>query len=109
MVISLNATWQDSFQIGNPADTSWNLIASSLQMKLKAHRNDLTAALAISTDDGRILIDDAVARIFSFNVSPTDLQAALVPDTYDYDLLIVTATNTMPVMHGTVCVELGIT
>lgn len=109
MVISLNATWQDSFRIGDPADTSWNLIASSLQMALKAHPNDLIPQLSMSTDNGRILIDDAVARIFSFQVSPSDLQNALVPGEYDYDLLIVTATNTMPVMHGKVCVELGIT
>jgi hypothetical protein len=73
MVISLNATWQDSFQIGNATDQSWNLIAVSLQMALKAHQNDLTPALLMSTDNGRILIDDAVARIFSFQVSPADL------------------------------------
>jgi hypothetical protein len=109
MVISLNVTWQDSFQIGDPADQSWNLIAASLQMALKADPNALTSPLLMSTDNGRILIDDAVARIFTFNVSPNDLQAALVPDEYDYDLLIVTATNTIPVMHGKVCVELGIT
>jgi hypothetical protein len=109
MVISLNVTWQDSFQIGDPADQSWNLIAASLQMALKADPNSLTSPLLMSTDNGRILIDDAVARIFTFNVSPNDLQAALVPDEYSYDLLIVTATNTIPVMHGKVCVELGIT
>lgn len=109
MVVSLNMTWQDSFQIGKSTDTSWNLIAVSLQMSLKADRNSLTPLLSMSTDNGRILIDDAVARIFTFNVSPVDLQTALVPGNYDYDLLMVTATNTVPVMHGKVCVELGIT
>lgn len=109
MVISLNATWQDTFGIGDPTDQSWSLIGVSLQMALKADRNAVTPALSISTDNGRILIDDAVARIFSFNVSPFDLQASLIPDEYEYDLLMVTATNTVPIMHGKVCVELGIT
>jgi hypothetical protein len=109
MAISLNATWGDSFQIGDPNDTSWNLIGGTFSMALKADENDTTTALSLTTTNGRIVIIDAIARIFSFNVMPTDLKSSLVPWQYDYDLLLTLGTDTVSVMHGTVCAELGIT
>jgi hypothetical protein len=109
--ISLNVTWQDGFQFGDPADTSWDLAGRSFEMSLKGSENDTASLLSMTTTNGRILITDAVGRVIFFNVPPADLATALVPGEYVYDLLMSSGSPPVlvPMFHGTVCVENGIT
>ena len=108
-----NATWEDAFMFGTEGDTTWSFTDQSFIMELKADRDDITPLFTLSTDNGRIVVDDVVQRILHFNVPFTDIQAALPPRTeYQYDLIMYD-TSVPPIrvalMHGEVKVKQGVT
>lgn len=108
-----NATWEDAFMFGTEGDTTWSFTDQSFIMELKADRDDVTPLFTLSTDNGRIVVDDVVQRILHFNVPFTDIQAALPPRTeYQYDLIMYD-TSVPPIrvalMHGEVKVKQGVT
>ena len=105
-----NATWMDAFQFGEPDDTTWTLQDQSFELDVQLSPYDTVPLLSLSTDGGRIIVDDIVQRVIHFNVSPDDIQAALRPGTYIYDLVMVSNTNVrVPLMHGSLFVNRGIT
>ena len=107
-----NGTWQDAFQFGNPADATetWTLDGMKFELDVQLNRYDAVPLLSLSTDNGRIITDDAVQRVIHFNVTPDDLQAGLRPGAYVYDLVMVDASDTrVPLMHGSLFVSQGVT
>ena len=105
-----NGTWSDAFQFGEPDDTTWTLQDQSFELDVQLSSYDVTPLLSLSTDSGRIVVDDIVQRVIYFNVPPADIQAALRPGTYLYDLVMVSSINVrVPLMHGKLYVNRGIT
>jgi hypothetical protein len=105
-----NGTWMDAFQFGTPGDLSWTLDGQKFELDVQLNRYDAVPLLSLTTDNGRIIIDDAVQRVIHFNVTPEDIQAGLRPGCYVYDLVMVDASDTrVPLMHGSVSVVRGVT
>jgi hypothetical protein len=105
-----NGTWSDAFQFGEPDDTTWTLEGQSFELDVQLSPYDTVPLLSLSTDGGRIIVDDIVQRVIHFNVPPADIQAALRPGTYIYDLVMVNGANVrVPLMHGQLFVNRGIT
>jgi hypothetical protein len=110
--IDNNGTWIDAFQFGDPTDTSWNLIGQTFELDVQRNPYDLVPLLSLSTGNNRIVTDDVYQRIIHFVVSPTDIQAALPPGTYVYDLVMVDGSVPpvrVPLMHGKLIVGQGVT
>jgi hypothetical protein len=105
-----NGTWSDAFQFGEPTDTTWTLDGQSFELDVQLSPYDTMPLLSLSTDSGRIVVDDVIQRVIHFNVAPTDIQAALKPGTYIYDLVMVDGSDVrVPLMHGQLFVSRGIT
>jgi len=110
--IGNNSTWMDAYQFGNPADATetWTLDGQKFELDVQLNRYDAVPLLSLSTDNGRIITDDAVQRVIHFNVTPEDIQASLRPGVYVYDLVMVDASDTrVALMYGTVEVVQGVT
>lgn len=108
--IDNNGTWMDAFQFGDPDDTTWSLDGMHFEVDVQLNRYDEVPLLSMSTENGRIIIDDSVQRVIHFDVTPADLQAALRPGIYVYDLVMVDASNVRtPLMHGYLKVGQGVT
>jgi hypothetical protein len=110
--IDNNATWQDAFQFGTPGDTSWTLDGQGFELDVQLTPYDTTPLLSLSTDNGRIVVDDTVQRVIHFNVDPSDIQTNLQPGTYIYDLVMVDGSTPpvrVPLMHGLLKVGQGVT
>ena len=105
-----NATWMDAFQFGAPEDTTWTLEGQEFELDVQLNPYDTVPLLHLDTATGRIVVDDIVQRVIHFNVPPADIQAALRPGTYMYDLVMVSDTDVrVPLMHGALYVNRGIT
>ena len=110
--ISNNGTWMDAFQFGTPGDTTWTLDGQHFELDVQLNPYDLVPLLSLSTNNNRIIIDDAAQRVIHFSVKPDDLQANLRPGKYVYDLVMVDAidqTIRVPLMHGFLFVGQGVT
>ena len=107
-----NATWMDAFQFGEPDDTTWTLTGQNFELDVQLNPFDTTPLLHLDTDGGRIIVDDIVQRVIHFNVAPVDIQAALRPGTYIYDLVMFdgsTPSVRIALMHGNLIVVRGVT
>lgn len=112
MVVANNATWEDAFQFGVLGDTTWSFTGQSFHMDVKANRNDTAALFTLTTANGRIVTDDAIARVLHLLVDMTTLQAALKVGEYHYDLVMVDGSSPavrVPLMNGEVKIEQGVT
>lgn len=110
--IDNNGTWSDAFQFGEPDDTTWTLTGQTFSMDVQRSYYDTTPLLSLATSTGRIVIDDVVQRVIHFKVDPTDIQAALKPGQYVYDLVMIDGSTPgirVPLMHGIVIVAQGVT
>ncbi len=89
MEIQDNATWQDAFQLGTVGDTSWDLVGENFIMEVKGARDEPNPLLTLSTDNGRIVIDDTALRVIHFEVVDADIQANIpASEEYVYDLVM---------------------
>lgn len=107
-----NATWSDAFQFGAPDDTTWDLSGQGFELDVQLNPYDIVPLLSLSTDNGRIVIDDIVQRVIHFNVDPQDIQDNLYPGTYIYDLVMVDTSSPalrVALMHGQLFVNRGVT
>jgi CBS domain-containing protein len=81
-------------------------------MDLKTKKDDAVALLSLTSANGRVVVDDAVLRILHFNVTSTDIVAALPLGRY-FDDLVMIDDSTVPVrvqlMAGTITVIQGVT
>lgn len=115
LVIDNNSTWMDAFRFGKEGDTSWTLDNQGFELDVQLSPYDLVPLLSLSTSNGRIIVDDTVQRVIHFNVAPDDIQAALRPGVYVYDLVMVDESNPSPpatrvlFMHGNLKVTQGVT
>lgn len=106
-----NVTWNDVFQYGDDTDLTWDFNNKTFALDVKENAKDSTAVLLSMTDaNGRIVVEDAVARILSFNVPDTVIRDALIPQIYVYDLVMIdnAGVRTM-LMRGQLTVEDGVT
>ena len=109
--IANNATWQDAFQFGTPGDTTWSFDNQKFELDVQLNRYDTVPKLSLSTDNGRIITDDSVQRVLHFDVSPDDIQSALSPGVYCYDLVMVDSSSDdrTLLMSGRLFVGQGVT
>lgn len=108
--IDNNGTWMDAFQFGEPDDTTWTLDGQSFELDVQRTPYDAVPLLSLSTTDGRIVVDDLIQRVIHFNVDPDDIQSALRPGEYVYDLVMVDGSDVrVPLMHGKLFVQQGVT
>lgn len=109
IVISNNVTWSDAFQFDRGDDT-WTMAGCDFELDVQRSPYDATPLLSLSTADGQIIIADPAQRVIYFNVAPADIQAALQPGVYAYDLVMIdtTAVRTL-LMHGPLTVQQGVT
>jgi hypothetical protein len=107
-----NGTLANAYQFGTPGDFTWTLTGCSFSMDVQRNRYDQTPLLTLSTGTGTIVIDDVNQRVIHFNVPSTTLKSSLPVGLYIYDL-VMTDSSTPPIrtplMHGSLCVEQGIT
>lgn len=110
LAIDNNATWQDAFQFGTPTDTTWTLVGQNFIMSVSLSRYDTVKLLTLTSTGGTIVVDDTAQRVVHLNVSPTTIQADLPPGEYVYDFLMQAQSDgtVVNLMHGTVCVEQGV-
>lgn len=100
----------DAFQFGTEGDTSWSFTGCSFHMDIKGSSDDDAALLSMTTGNGRIVVDDAVTRVLHFAVPQADLEAALVPGCYVYDLVMIDGASVRtPLMGGTLEICHGVT
>lgn len=112
IAIDNNGTWSDAFQFGEPTDTTWDLTDQTFELDVKLNRYSSTALLQLTTGNGKIVTDDVVQRVIHFNVSAADIQAALNPGRYVYDLIMLNGSSPavrVPLMHGDLIVTQGVT
>jgi hypothetical protein len=110
LAIDNNGTWSDAFQFGTPGDVTWTLNGQKFELDVQRNPYDLVPMLSLSSDNGRIIVDDTVQRVIHFNVAASDIQASLSPGNYVYDLVMVDGSNVrVPLMHGTLVVAQGVT
>ncbi len=112
IVTAVNATFQDAFQFDDEDVTSWDFNNKTFTMGIKRDFEDAAQLISLTSVDGTIVVDDALARILHFNVPPVVLAAAqIVVGDYIYDLLMtdfITAVVT-PIMHGDFIMTDGVT
>lgn len=107
--INNNGTWMDAFQFGTPGDTTWTLDGQTFELDVQLTTYSISLLL-LSTANGRIVVDDTVQRVIHFLVAPADIQAALEPGWYVYDLVMVDGSDVrVPLMHGDLQVTQGVT
>jgi hypothetical protein len=109
IIISNNVTWADAFQFDR-GDETWTLAGCDFELDVQRNSYDTMPLLSLSTADGRIIIADPIQRVIYFNVAPADIQAALSPGVYVYDLVMIdTAAVRTLLMHGPLTVQQGVT
>jgi hypothetical protein len=105
-----NGTWSDAFQFGDPEDTTWDLNGCTFELDVQRNPYDAVPLLQLSTSNGRIIVDDVIQRVIHFDVAPLDIQGALDPGVYVYDLVMIDGSGIRtPLMHGTLTIEQGVT
>ena len=111
MDVGNNATWADSFQYDDEDDTSWTLVDQSFLMEVKRSRYDADPLFTLSTDNGRIVIQDDVLRIISLNADNTDFITVLPVGEYVYDIVMIDDNDATRVQlqHGKVNIIQGVT
>jgi hypothetical protein len=110
MSIDNNGTWSDAFQFGTPEDTTWTLDGQGFELDVQRNPYDVVPLLSLSTDNGRIIVDDPAQRVIHFLVSADDIQTNLPPGMYVYDLVMVDGSDVrVPLMHGSLQVIQGVT
>jgi hypothetical protein len=112
MAIDNNGTWQNAYQFGKPDDFTWTLNGMSFAMDVQRTYYDTTPLLSLRSSAGKIVVDDPAQRVIHLNVPPDEVQAALRPGVYVYDLVMYDGSSPpirTPLMHGTVMVSQGVT
>ena len=110
LAIDNNGTWMDAFQFGEQDDTTWTLNDMTFELDVQRNAYDLIPLLSLTSDNARIVVDDATKRVLHFDVAAEDIQASLTPGTYLYDLVMVDAQDRrVPLMHGSLEVTQGVT
>ncbi len=110
LCIGNNGTWMDAFQFGQPDDFTWTLDGQTFELDVQLSPYDLTPLLHLDSASGKILIDDTVQRVIHFLVPASEIQAALMPGIYVYDLVMIdTLAVRVPMMYGTLEVKQGVT
>lgn len=110
IAIDNNGTWSDAFQFGETDDTTWTLAGCAFELDVQRNAYDTAPLLHMTTGNGRIIVDDEIQRVIHFQVDPADIQAALTPGSYAYDLVMIDAQSVrVPLMHGVLEVGQGVT
>src|SRR5262245_43394581 len=110
LAVDNNGSWSDAFQFGDPDDTTWTLSGCTFELDVQRNAYDAVPLLSLSTGNGRIVTADVTKRVIYFDVDAADLQAALTPGVYVYDLVMIDAYGVRtPFMHGYLEVAQGVT
>ena len=112
ITIQNNQTFNFPFTFGLESDLSWSFDNQVLYMDVKADAADATPLMSFnSMSGGGIIILDSATRSIRFDVSDDDIRAAVLPDTYKHDLIMVDQStgDTVPLWKGNFKVEEGVT
>lgn len=111
MDVGNNATWSDAFQYDDEDDTSWTLTDQSFVMEVKRSQYDDDPLFTLSTDNGRIVVDDVDLRIIHLNAEDVDFVELLPVGEYRYDIIMIDDNDDTRVQlqHGKVNIIQGVT
>lgn len=110
MTVDNNGTWQDAFQFDDEDDLTWSLVGAQFSLDVQVNYFDAAPKLSLTSQDNEIVIADPIKRVIYLNVAPSEVQAALPPGTYVYDLVMTDQMGMRtPLMHGYVTVAQGVT
>jgi hypothetical protein len=104
-----NVTWIDAFQFGKEGDTTWSFHDKAFELDIQLSPYDTVPLMSLTTANGRIVVDSETMRVLHFDVPAADIQAALRPGEYVYDLVMVDGSTRIQLMHGTLEVVQGVT
>lgn len=115
LVAAYNATFSDALQFDPPVagvtGPSWSFTGQNFRMDVRPN-HELTTLVSFKSADGQIVVDDVDERILHFNVPQTVIQAALIPGSYLYDLIMFDGSNPpirVALAHGKFVVVHGVT
>lgn len=101
IVQAKNATFSEAYQFDDETVTQWDFLSKTFSMSIKGNYEQAAALLTLTSGAGQIVVDDTTKRILHFNVPMATLQAALVPGSYIYDLIMTDAASVRTqLMHG---------
>jgi len=110
MVVRDSGSWSDAFRFGTLGDTSWSFTGCAFHMDVKGSDDVVSPLISLTTANNRIVVDDVVQRVLHFNVTQADLEAALVPGCYEYELVMIDGSGIRtPLMYGKVKIKHGVT
>lgn len=110
ITVSKNESFNEAFQFDDADITYWDFTNKTFQMDLKGNYEQTSALISFTSAGGDITVDDTVLRILHFNVPDTDLNAALVPGQYVYDLIMTDEDDVKTqLMHGVFNFANGVT
>lgn len=101
ITVAKNASFAEAFQFDEATVTTWDFNSKTFRLDIKGNFEQTSALISITSGASQITVDDAVLRILTINVPDTDMQAALVPGCYVYDLIMTDAGDVRTqLMHG---------
>ncbi|GAA4180238.1 hypothetical protein [Shinella granuli] len=111
--VSTNEDWRDNIllvtDLGESSEAAFDLSGSSLLMHLRQSPEAQRIDLLLSTDNGRIVIDDPSTGLISFDVAQETVEG-LNPGVYFHDIVWTMADDRkVNLASGTVTVDLGVT
>lgn len=111
--VSTNEDWRDNILLvtdfGESSETAFDLSDSSFLMHLRQSPEAQRIDLLLSTDNGRIVIDDPATGLISFDVEQ-EVVEGLNPGVYVHDIVWIMADDRkVNLASGTVTVYLGVT
>lgn len=110
IITAYNASFQEAYQFDDAEDTTWNFTDKEFRMDIKGNYEQPTPLLSLTSGAGQIVVDDEALRILHFNVPDTDLQAAMPPGHYVFDLIMIDEDNVRTqLMHGEFVLVDGVT
>lgn len=105
-----NATWSDPLTFGESSDTTWNFSNKTFHMDIKRNRYDADPLYTLTSGAGEIVVDDVAARVLHFHVLDTDFAPVLLPNEYEYDLIMTDEDGVRTrIMQGCIEVCQGVT
>lgn len=111
--VATNEDWRDNIllvtDLGESSEAAFDLSGSSFLMHLRQSPEAQRIDLLLSTDNGRIVIDDPSTGLIRFDVAQEIIEG-LNPGVYFHDIVWTMADDRkVNLASGTVTVDLGVT
>lgn len=104
-----NADLRDSYRLMTDGETGFDLDGWALKAQVRRRREAVTVLAEWSTANGRIVVDGSVPGLFGFDVDRREIELALPPGSYLWDLTLQKDDIDLVPVEGTLTVVKGIT